>query len=143
LRNLTTDLFLTRLFIDAGAGNAVFDRFFGGFFGTSGSGGGNDWTQTVDFSEGVFNVTYSGAVGIGSNAPLGDLWRYLDVDLTQASGGGYGPGVLRTFRQDTDMVTNLRSEVPEPTTVSFLSIGLFFIIAGRMMTKRQRGLDKS
>src|SRR5688500_6210612 len=70
---------LTSLFIDAGTGDAVFDTTFGVAFGTDGSFLGRDFTtvSTVDIT-----ATYSGPVGVGSDPPVGDLYRFLRLDFT-------------------------------------------------------------
>lgn len=116
---------MNRLLIDAGPGNTVFDTFFGNAFGSPGSARGTDFTQTSGpFISGT--ATYRDAVGIAGNAPVGDLFRFLDLQFT---GTSMATGTVISYRTDTDNLLfagDIQPVIPEPTTFlvwSLLGLG--------------------
>lgn len=106
LFNLNATSLLTSLSIDAGAGNAVFDRA-GPAPGTNGSANGRDFTDVSGVTiGGSIAVTYSKAVALTGFAPLGDLFALMIVDLTGLTSGGLSSaGREYQFRQDTDSLS--------------------------------------
>lgn len=117
---------IDRLLIDAGPGDTVFDTSFFGFFGTDGSGLGRDFTVTGGTGDGLDIVaTYRNAVALTGDAPVGDLFRLLDLDFF-TSGIAFGPDRTLTFLADTDNLLfagDIRP-IPLPTTVGLGALGL-------------------
>jgi hypothetical protein len=114
-------LVLQSLAFDGPSGLTVFDRTDPNE-GTPGSARGKDYSDNLPASI-IANVTYSNAVGVGGNQPVGDLWNNLVIDYSTAAGGpGIGnlasakcsncgpPEFEFKFSQDTDTV----SVVPIP-----------------------------
>lgn len=130
---------LTRLVIDAGAGNSVFDtRAIGDVEGTTGSARGMDFTVTsvtaVDADE-IINVTYHGSVGLGANAPVGDLYRYMDITFSD----GLDYGTLLGFNADTDNILFAGDIQAVPEATSTLgSFGVAFLALLGMARRRNR-----
>lgn len=99
----TSGFAMTRLLIDAGPGDTVFDTTFGGVEGTLGSARG--WTFEVTGGLGSLDIlaTYRDAVALTGQSPVGDLFRRLDIVF---QGAGYGGGKCNglTYRADTDNI---------------------------------------
>ncbi len=102
----------------------MFDRSFDNFGNpigpvTPGSANGRDFTEIGAPPFSIF-VTYRGAVGVNPNAPLEDLYRWMDVvfrDPLGQTGGLNGDDITTLeFLQDTDNP----KIVPEPGTVAML-----------------------
>lgn len=105
---------LTKLTIDAGVGDTVFDIDFGGMEGTTGSALGLDFDIT-DTGTGLnILATYSDRIALTGNNPVGDLWRFLQLEFL--NNGGLASGSTLFWTQDTD---NLKFSgdlgVPLPT----------------------------
>jgi hypothetical protein len=114
LYNLNTTSLLTSLWIDAGAGNTVFDRT-NPAPGTNGSASGRDFTDGSGAAvSGSIVVTYSKAVALTGFSPLGDLFALMSLDLTGLTGGGLSSSVVNGywFRQDTDNLSLAGDLVP-------------------------------
>lgn len=121
---------LTGFSIDGfAAGVSVFGVMFdrtrdgsGDLVGTPGSEKGRDFDEIGAPPFSIF-VTYRGAVGVDPNAPLEDLYRWMDVvfrDPLGQTGGLNGDNITTLeFLQDTDNP----KIVPEPTSLALLMIG--------------------
>ncbi len=112
---------IDRIQIDAGPGNTVFD-VLGDAYYTDGSALGNPFTLT-SFYGGNITATYKDLVALTGFAPLGDLYRSLDIDFAADFDGTI------TFLADTD---NLQfagdiKPVPEPGTLLLLGSSLIGI----------------
>jgi len=127
LRNMRTDVRLTSLFIDAGAGDTVFDRASPSP-GSAGSELGIDFVDRGSPFGSIINVTYSQPVGVGGNPPLGDLYARMLVDLSGYVGGGLPFNTGFNFGQDTDNLSikgDLEpAPIPLPAGLPLLATGL-------------------
>jgi hypothetical protein len=104
----------------------VFDLTFGGAIGTAGSGTGRDFYADLDLGFPLHVVaTYRDQVAVLGDAPLGDLYRALELDL----GDGLSSGLPLYFFLDTD---NVRGPIPvdppgaapEPGTLLLVGAGV-------------------
>lgn len=105
---------IARLFIDAGTGNTVFDtQALGDIEGTAGSARG--W----HISDGN-DVIYKDYIALSGFAPVGDLFRTLQIDFSTPISSSYN------FITDTDnlLYANDLNPVPEPSTLILLGAGL-------------------
>ena len=115
---------ITKVLIDAGVGDTVFDIDWGvngGEEGTVGSALGLRLGVTTNGNGLDIVATYTDRVAVAPNNPVGDLWRLLEISFTNA--GGYGSGRVDTralqFSQDTDNLKfsgdlATRSPAPRP-----------------------------
>ena len=115
LRNLSPTLSLTRVYIDAGPGDTVFDIDWptpGSVSeGTPGSANGQRFVVTSANAWDI-DATYIDRVSLGAAAPVGDLWRYLDITFTNV--GGFAPGSVITYVTDTDNLLFAGDLTPVP-----------------------------
>lgn len=109
---------ITSLFLDAGAGDSVFDVYNGGYMGTDGSASGKTFSTSYS---GNITVTYSGIVSLDGQSAVGDLYRYMLIEFT----GGAFTGQL-SFSQDTDnlSISGDIEPVPLPAAVWLFGSGL-------------------
>ena len=122
---LTVDdsISLTRLLIDAGTGDTVFDRTLdgvGNIYGTPGSATGKDFSVTYCSSTNPLNIaaTYRDQVAITGFDPLEDLYRYLDIVFTT----NLHDQTIH-FMADTDNSVDPYVEpVPEPSALAVWSL---------------------
>lgn len=134
-----TDSLLEMIVLDGHNGFVVFDRSTdangaGIGNGTANSFLGQDFVETPTF-DGI--ATYSNPVGVGGNAPVGDLFSVLTLDFTANATGGTSDGVddrQWTFLQDTDITTDSPFHVAEPGTLGLLGATLFALIGARRRT---------
>ena len=105
-------LALTQLVLNGAPGKTTFDVAYDPYPGTENSAQGAYFALNSDMTGDIL-ATYSDAVAIGSDEPVGDLFATLTVDLTDLSGGGLASDESLLFRQDTDNTATL----PVPTTV--------------------------
>ncbi|MEW5942488.1 MAG: PEP-CTERM sorting domain-containing protein [Pseudomonadota bacterium] len=116
---------LLGLVLDARPGLTVFDRTFGGAFGTPGSARGLDFAETPTTAG---TAIYSLQVAIGADPAVGDLWHMLSVSFDQGLRGDW------TFVQDTDSDLRSTHPAPEPATLALTGLGL----AGLAAVRRRR-----
>jgi hypothetical protein len=110
---------ITKLTFDGFPGNTVFDRTFGGADGTPGSSSGADFNRTSINQDLEVDATYLNLVFVGANAPVGDLFRNLELVFND--GDGFSGAM--TYIADTDNV-ELPPTIPEPATMLLLGSGL-------------------
>jgi len=116
---LNADLAISRLVINAGPGDTVFDIPAAGT--TAGSENGYAFTVTSNHSSLDILATYRNQVALTGQSPVGDLWETLDV---QFRGNGF-LGRL-TFRADTDSAASagdVNPVVPAPGAMLLAGIG--------------------
>jgi hypothetical protein len=125
---LTTDqsTALSGLLIDSFAGDSVFDITW-----SDPSSVGSEQGKTFS-SETSLNitVTYKDQLGIDAAAPVGDLWRYLDIQFTDS--GGSGTSLTLNFTADTDNFlypgdVHPDPSIPAPSTILLGSIGVCLV----------------
>jgi hypothetical protein len=110
------------------------------YFGTAGSYRGVDAFELNSDFKATANAQYSGPAQIGAAAPVGDIFRFLDIDFT---GGGQQLGLLQkesfNFEADTDKVVlpGGGGQVPVPPTVWLLGSGLLGLGLMRWRRKEQ------
>jgi hypothetical protein len=125
---------ITRLLIDAGPGDTVYDISWplsasnpGPDFGTPPSAKG--WTFQVVSDLGDLDIlaTYRDAVAVGGDAPVGDLFRYLDIQFSNA--GGFGTGSTLAYISDTDNIEFAGDITPVPAPAALLlgSVGMSLV----------------
>jgi hypothetical protein len=129
---------LSKLLIDAGPGDTVFDIDYAGGFGTAGSA--NGWTfQVYGNTDAGLNIaaTYIDEVALGDDAPVGDLWRYLEIDFA-ANGSALASGQYLRYITDTDNIKfagDLNPRVPEPAAIAVWSV---LSVVGLGLIRRSR-----
>lgn len=122
---------VSSIFLDGGPGQTVFDYIdFSAI--TPGSANGYPFTITGGIADpSAVTATYSSPLGIGGNAPLGDLFVTLNIDLgSQALAGGQS----FTFRADTDNALTsivVADPVPEPFTMALVGGALVAAVKRR------------
>jgi hypothetical protein len=145
---------LISLAFNGAPGNTVFDRCWSGgtqqtncnnddgVEGTPGSSRGADFSNFSGWQNGTINVTYSNAVGLNGNAPIGDLFANV---LVLFGDGTYGNALPEggdgddsySFRFDTDNARLTQPlATPEPGSMILLGSGLLGVVA-RMRRKKQ------
>lgn len=91
---------LERLLIDAGPGDTVYDTTFGSG-STDGSASGRNFEVTSGLlGSDVIVATYRDAVALTGEVPVGDLFRFLDVDFSS----GFASGRTLYYLTDTDNI---------------------------------------
>lgn len=129
-----------------GAGHAAFDRGIGltdtTTPSTPDSSGGRDlFSDLTNFplsqSGGEITVTYSNPLALNGAAPVGDLYRTIEVQFALTGAfvaSGLPPGFsFSTFNFTADVDAVTYAAVPEPTTALLMACGLA-ALAGRRKT---------
>ncbi len=115
--------------LDGFPGDTVFDRTFGGAFGTTGSFLGRDFFSDTDLGfDLTLNAIYVGQVAINGSAPVGDLFRFLDVRFSEPI---FNTDPALQFFLDTDSIGLPPGQAPEPATLLLLAAGLASVIRRR------------
>lgn len=111
---------IDHILIDAGAGNTVFDTYYSGGIGTPDSQLGKDLSVSSIGTtyEGAIAAIYRDQVALSGFAPVGDLYRYLDIQFEDPFSG------ILYFETDTDNITGGIQPIPEPATILLLGSGL-------------------
>ena len=91
---------LTSLLLEGAPGDTIFD-LSNPSPGSEGSANGRTFDESTNL-DGAIAVTYSNPVGITPDAPVGDLYESMFIDLSGLAGGGLMSGQTLRFRQDTD-----------------------------------------
>jgi hypothetical protein len=97
---------IVQILIDAGPGDTVFDTCWGGSgcpsTGTPGSARGWNFQVTSGLGDLDIVATYSDEVALTDSPPVGDLYRWLDIEFTNP--GGFGSGQTLYYRADSDNI---------------------------------------
>jgi hypothetical protein len=121
---------ITRLLIDAGPGDTVYDISWPPGDPNPGFGYGTDpsargWTFEVVSGLGDLDIlaTYRDYVAVGGDPPVGDLFRFLDIEFTNAS--GFATGSTLQYISDTDNIKFAGdiTPVPAPAAVVLGAMG--------------------
>ena len=133
---LTASALISKITIDAGLGNTVFDTTFGGVEGTPGSALGKSFTSTTSMD---IIATYMDEVALTGFPPVGDLFRNLTIDFGNVPFGGALTNAQQlVFNADTDNIEfsgDIQS-TPEPTTMILFGVGIAGLSGMRLRRKK-------
>lgn len=113
---------LLKLVLNGAPGLTLFDTYFDGSVGTTGSALGSNFDDFTDANPPP-TATYSNPIALGSDSLVGDLYHVLTVSDFGVGGSGRAGGW--GFFQDTDNDSRKPPNgVPEPSMVALMSLGL-------------------
>ena len=126
---------ITKLVIDAGAGDSVFDVAPWGSPSTLGSSSGAAFELKRPINQWDISILYSDLITLGAKRPVGDLFRQLTIDF--ADDTLFGPGQTLEFIADTDSLSRPGDlmPIPLPAAAWLFASGLIGLIGVR---RRQR-----
>lgn len=138
LTSTSTANTITKIAVDGGPGNTVFDVEKGNNplnpgSSTPGSEKGRTLEVYDESSPLDITVTYSDTVQLAGSAPVGDVWRRMGLEFTNA--GYFAPGSSLKFAADTDNVSGL-NVVPTPPEWALLVMSLG-VLSGYGLMKRR------
>jgi len=121
---------LLQLTLDGQPGRTLFDRTEPSP-GTPNSAAGWDFQEVSAPASLTMTATYQEVLAIGTNSPLEDEWVRLSVRFSLA-GRGLPANARVQFIQDTDNAeTDIIGQVPEPTTMTLLGLGVLALVRRR------------
>lgn len=134
-----TGLGITRVLIDAGPGLTVFDRTFNGD-GTPGTNPGLDFNVVLGLSTDNILATYRDVVAVIPNAPVGDIFRSLDIQFLNDGGfaSGRTDGLALGFQADTDGTDTVLTPfaVPEPSSLVLFGVAALGLVGYRHLRRK-------
>lgn len=117
---VTSTIGLDSIYIDAGAGDTMFDTLSGADY-TPGSENGTPFRlEAFAGYDGDIDVTYSGPISLTGETFQGDLYRYMLIDFSETFTGSI------EFRADTDNAAfpnDINPTVPAPGALLMASLG--------------------
>lgn len=112
---------ISRVVLDGAPGRTVFD-INPGSPDTPNSAGGLPFTLRGGGTGRDIAVTYRDRVGVGGNAPAGDLYRRMDVQFNAPGGPITAGSASLVFETDTDNATS--DVIPEPSAAILMLAAL-------------------
>ena len=127
-RATTTSGTLATIRLEGAPGDTVFDIRYGGdrFSSTAGSFEGRPFSLRGNPSVDIV-ATYANEVRLTGDAPVGDLYEELLIDLSGLPDGGLLPGQVLEFGADTDNAAAGADITPDPVP---LPASLPLVVAG-------------
>jgi hypothetical protein len=136
----TTGLGITRLVIDGGPGRTIFDRTFGGMVGTPGTSFGRDFVLVSGgLSTDNILAIYHDQVAVVPNAPVGDIFRSLDINFLNSGGFASGRALPLGFGADTDTTVDVLFPlaIPEPGSLLLFGVAALGVVGHRRLLPRR------
>lgn len=129
---------ITRVVIDAGLGNSVFD-INATTTGTLGSAAGLPFTRVSGATGLDIVATYYDAVALTGFAPAGDLFRFLEVGFSNA--GAFAAGRMMVFETDTDNILFAGDITPVAAPLPAAAGAGIVLLGGIGAARRRRNAD--